>query len=139
MQVALGHWLADNTPAGATIAGNDIGAIGYFSNRYIFDLTGLVTKEIVNYRQDRDRDIVVIKDRKPDFLVIFPVAYPGLKDAPFLKAVAYTDIKDNTASLLDFPPHPKTIAGLLILDLIVQPVPAMLTVFKCTWPLFWGR
>jgi hypothetical protein len=134
MQVALGHWLADNTPAGATLACNDIGAIGYSSNRYIFDLTGLVTKEVLGYRQAREGDIAFIKDRKPDFLVIFPVAYPGLKDAPFLKAVAYAEVRDNTASLLDFQPQPRTIAGLLVLDLLVQPVPAMLAVLKCTWP-----
>jgi len=133
MQVALGHWLADNTPAGAALACNDIGAIGYFSNRYIYDLTGLVTKEILSYRQDRDRDITFIKDRKPDFLVIYPAAYPGIEEAPFLKAVAHGDVRNNTASLFDIQPQPRTIAGFLILDIVVGPVPATLTVFKCNW------
>ncbi len=134
MQVALGHWLADNTPAGATLACNDIGAIGYFSGRHIYDLAGLVTREILDYPQDRDRDITFIKDRKPDFLVIYPVAYPSIEKAPLLKAVASADIKDNAASLVDIQPQPKAIAGLLILDLVIRPVPAKLTVFKCTWP-----
>ncbi len=134
MQVALGHWLADNTPAEATLACNDIGAIGYFSGRYIYDLTGLVTKEILSYRPDRDRDLTFINDRKPDFLVIYPVAYPGIEQAPLLKAVACADVKDNTASLFDIRPQPRTIAGLLVLDLVVEPAPATLTVFKCTWP-----
>ena len=133
MQVALGHWLADNTPAGAALACNDIGAIGYFSGRYIYDLTGLVTKEILNYRQDRNRDITFINDRKPDFLVIYPAAYPDIEQAPFLKAVAHADVRDNTASMFDIQPQPKTIAGFLILDIVVGPVPVTLTVFKCNW------
>ena len=37
------------------------------------------------------------------------------------------------ASLLDLQPRPRTIAGLLVLDLVVQPVPVTLAVFKCTW------
>jgi hypothetical protein len=134
MQVALGHWLADNTPPGAILACNDIGAIGYFSGRYILDLTGLVTKGILSYRQDRDPDIAVIKDRRPDFLVIYPVGHPGIEKAPFLRAIAYVDIKDNTASLVDIKPQPRTIAGLLVTDLLVQPISAVLTVFKCNWP-----
>jgi len=132
MQVALGYWLADNTPPAATIACNDIGAIGYFSNRYIYDLTGLVTEEILSYQQDRD--VSFIRDRRPDFLVVYPVGYPGLDKVPFFKPVAYADVKDNTASLFDFQPQPKTVAGIIILDLIIPPGPAVLTVFKCNWP-----
>ncbi len=133
MQVALGHWLADNTPAGATLACNDVGAIGYFSNRRIFDLVGLVTREFIRYRPDRAGFMAFFRDWKPDFLVIFPAAYPGLRDAPFLKAVAYADVQDNTAGLLDFQPRPRTIAGILVLDLVIQPVPVALAVFQCTW------
>jgi hypothetical protein len=133
MQVALGQWLADNTPAEATLACNDVGAIGYFSSRHIFDLAGLVTKEVLGYWQDPEGEIAFVKARKPDFLVIFPAMYPVLKDAPFLKAVAYADVRDNTAGLLDLQPRPRTIAGLLVLDLVVQPVPVTLAVFKCTW------
>ncbi len=133
MQIALGQWLAGNTPAGATLACNDIGAIGYFANRYIFDLTGLVTKEVLSYPRDREGDVAFVKDRKPDFLVIFPVAYPGLEGAPFLRAIAYADVRDNTASLLDFQPQIRTFAGVLILDIVVQPVQAMMAVFRCDW------
>ena len=135
MQVALGQWLADNTPAGATIACNDIGAIGYFSNRRILDLRGLVTKGRLGYRGDREGAIAFVNDRKPDFLIIFPVLYPGLKDAPFLKVVAYADVRDNTVILFDFRPHARTIAGVLILDLVIRPVPVTMAVFKCNWDM----
>ena len=133
MQVALGHWLADNTPAGATLACNDVGAIGYFADRRIFDLVGLVTREFIRYRPDRAGFMAFFRDWKPDFLVIFPAAYPGLRDAPFLKVVTYADVRDNTAGLLDLQPRPRTIAGILVLDLVIQPVPVTLAVFKCTW------
>jgi len=133
MQVALGQWLADNTPAGATLACNDVGAIGYFSGRHIFDLAGLVTKAKLGYRQDREGFLAFFREWRPDFLVIFPAAFPGLKDAPFLEAVARVNVRDNTASLLDLEPRPRTIAGLLVLDLVVQPVPVTLAVFRCDW------
>ena len=133
MQVALGQWLAGKTPGGATLACNDVGAIGYFSNRRIIDLSGLVSKEFLGYRPDREGFMAFFRKWRPDFLVIFPAAYPGLRDAPFLTAVAYADVRDNTAGLLDFEPRPRTIAGLLVLDLVVQPVPVTLAVFKCTW------
>ncbi len=133
MQVKLGRWLAGNTPVGAKLACNDVGAIGYFSGRHIFDLAGLVTKEVLGYWQDPEGEVAFVKARKPDFLVIYPAMYPMLKDAPFLKVVAYADVRDNTASLLDLEPRPRTMAGLLVLDLVVEPVPVTLAVFKCTW------
>jgi hypothetical protein len=135
MQVALGQWLADSTPAGATIASSDVGAIGYFSDRHIFDLAGLVTKNMLGHRPDRQGLMAFFGDWKPDFLVIFPASLPGLKDAPFLKAVAYASVPDNTASLRDFQPQPRTIVGLLILDLVIQPVPVTLVAFKCNWDM----
>jgi hypothetical protein len=135
MDVTLGHWLADNAPAGATIGCDDVGAIGYFSDRRIFDLHGLVTRQILGYGQDPEGFMAFLTAWKPTFLAIFPALYPALKDAPFLKAVGYADSLDNTASALDFRPRPRTIAGLLILDLTVQPVPVALAVFKCSWDL----
>jgi hypothetical protein len=135
MQVALGQWLADSTPAGATIASSDVGAIGYFSDRHIFDLSGLVTKEFLGYRSDRAGFMAFFRNWKPDFLAIFPASYPGLRDAPFLRAVASADVPDNTAALRDFQPRPRAIAGLLILDLVIQPMPVTMAVYKCNWDL----
>jgi arabinofuranosyltransferase len=135
MHVELGRWLAGNTPAGATLACNDVGAIGYFSGRRLIDLSGLVTKEFLGYRQDRAGFMAFFRKWKPDFLVIFPAAYPGLRDAQFLRVVASADVPDNTAALRDFPPQPRAIAGLLILDLVIQPMPVTMAVYKCDWDL----
>jgi hypothetical protein len=46
IDVALGHWLAANTPAGALIAVDDIGAIAYVSGRRVLDMNGLVSPEV---------------------------------------------------------------------------------------------
>lgn len=40
LNVETGRWLANNTPDDSVLAVNDIGAIGYFSNRQIIDLGG---------------------------------------------------------------------------------------------------
>lgn len=39
----IGLWLRDNTPPNAKIAAVEIGAVGFYSHRYIIDILGLVT------------------------------------------------------------------------------------------------
>ncbi len=46
IDVALGRWLAENTPAGSLIAVDDIGAIAFLSGRRIVDMNGLVSPEV---------------------------------------------------------------------------------------------
>ena len=91
MEVTLGHWLADNTPPGATIGCDDVGAIGYFSNRRIFDLHGLVTRQTLSYKQDPEGTMAFLTAWKPTYLAIFPAVHPELKDAPFLQVVTYAE------------------------------------------------
>jgi hypothetical protein len=133
MQVKLGRWLHDNTPESASLGCNDIGAIGYFSGRRVIDLSGLVTREILAYREVESGRERFIRDVRPDYLVIFPVAFPGFRQASFLVPLTYADPEDNTASLYDIPPRPRLLAGLLVLDLEVEPVRAPLVVFRCRW------
>jgi hypothetical protein len=45
--IPIGKWFADQTPPETTIAALDIGALGYFSERRILDLGGLVTPELL--------------------------------------------------------------------------------------------
>jgi len=40
---SIGLWLNQNTPADSTVAAVEIGAIGFYSERYIIDILGLVT------------------------------------------------------------------------------------------------
>lgn len=50
--VTVAHWLAQNTPADALIAAHDIGAIGYFAERPLLDLAGLVSPDVASLLGD---------------------------------------------------------------------------------------
>jgi arabinofuranosyltransferase len=79
MQVRLGHWIAENTPPGARLAVNDIGAIAYVSRREVVDLMGLVTPEILPYRrQGEDGVIRFVGEVCPDYVIVFPTWFPRL-------------------------------------------------------------
>src|SRR4030095_16034069 len=45
--IPIGEWLNKNTPTGSKILVNDVGAIGYFSNRYIIDAAGLINRDLL--------------------------------------------------------------------------------------------
>jgi hypothetical protein len=79
MHVAMGRWIADHTPADAAVAVNDIGAIGFFSDRRIIDLEGLVTPAVLPYREGR-RYVQFVEQERPDLVVIFPEWYPEIVD-----------------------------------------------------------
>ena len=79
----LAHWIKNNTPEDSSIALHDIGVVGYYSERKILDLVGLTNPEIREYYQDeelergfytsRERKIIdYLREKKPDYLVIFP-------------------------------------------------------------------
>lgn len=80
VDVAMGHWLADNTPADALIAVDDIGAIVFISQRRVLDLNGLVSPEMwpVIRGEPRGRPRNEAKARllsqlQPDYLAVFPL------------------------------------------------------------------
>ncbi|HEU4369410.1 MAG TPA: hypothetical protein VFV05_14405 [Methylomirabilota bacterium] len=79
MQVSIGRWVDANTPRGARLAVNDIGAIAYVSRREVVDLMGLVTPEILPYRrQGEDGVIRFVGETCPDYVIIFPTWFPHL-------------------------------------------------------------
>ncbi|MBU0703074.1 MAG: hypothetical protein KKC18_04335 [Chloroflexi bacterium] len=81
MHVALGRWVAENTPPDAILALNDIGAITYVSERPVVDLAGLITPEIVPLLRSPDRDALLadfMAARGVQYVIIFPNWFPGL-------------------------------------------------------------
>jgi hypothetical protein len=74
--VAFGEWLRQNTPENTAVLVGDVGAIGYYSERKIYDAAGLVTPEFIplarngynvglfqhesDYRRLRPADYVII-------------------------------------------------------------------------------
>jgi hypothetical protein len=80
MDVALGNWLAQNTPPEAIIAVDDIGAIGYLSGREIFDLNGLISPEMWPVIRDENQGHLkseaatrILSSVQADYLAIFPL------------------------------------------------------------------
>ena len=87
MNVAAAKWIRDNTPEGARLAVGDVGAIPYFSDRYVFDTVGLVTPGLLPYIEEHARDdepfaetplAMFLDGAKPDYLVVFPDWYPKI-------------------------------------------------------------
>ncbi|MBX3057783.1 MAG: hypothetical protein KF770_15060 [Anaerolineae bacterium] len=70
--VAVGRWLAENTPPEAVIATHDIGAIGYFAERPLRDLAGLITPEIIPLLADETAVSAYVLDSDADYLVTAP-------------------------------------------------------------------
>lgn len=70
--VAVAHWLAANTQPDDLIAAHDIGAIGYFAERPLLDLAGLVTPEIIPYLDDEVEIGRYIRENQADYLVTAP-------------------------------------------------------------------
>jgi hypothetical protein len=60
----LAAWARDHVRPGQTIAAGDIGAVGYYSTAFVYDLAGLVWKD--RWRYDTVRDAVI--QRQPDFI-----------------------------------------------------------------------
>ncbi len=76
--VAVAHWIDQNTQPNSLIAAHDIGAIGYFAQRPLIDLAGLITPEVIPFIRDESAlfDYILIKEA--DYLVTFPMWYPNM-------------------------------------------------------------
>ena len=70
VRVAL--WLNENTPADSVIAAHDIGAIGYFTERDLVDMAGLITPELVPFLTDELSFLGYLRNRGPHYLVTAP-------------------------------------------------------------------
>lgn len=79
VDVAIGHWLAGNTPPDALIAVDDIGAIGFLSGRRLLDLNGLISPEMwpvikgeVAGRPRNEATARLLSELQPNYLAVFP-------------------------------------------------------------------
>jgi len=91
--VATAHWLNENTPPEALIAVHDIGAVGYFLQRPLLDLAGLVTPQVIPFIADETRLLEFMEQKGADYLVCFPdfsPAYARLVRDPRLREVYRT-------------------------------------------------
>jgi hypothetical protein len=72
------RWIAGNTPRDVVIAAHDIGALGYFGERQILDLAGLISPEVIPFIRDEARLAAYLDQRHAAYLVTFPKWYPVL-------------------------------------------------------------
>ena len=76
--VKTAQWLNQNTPPKAIIAAHDIGAIGYFTQRHIVDLAGLITPAVIPFIRDETKLLAFAKKQQATYLVTFPSWYPSI-------------------------------------------------------------
>jgi hypothetical protein len=76
VRVAL--WVRENTPPDSLIAAHDIGALGYWAQRPVLDLAGLINPEVIPVMRDEERLLDYILDQGAGYLVTFPSWYPAL-------------------------------------------------------------
>jgi len=88
--VASAHWLAENTGPDDLLAVHDIGAIGYFTQRPLIDLAGLITPEVIPIIRDEAALLQFIKARQAEYLITFPSWYPELTSQPDLQLIYST-------------------------------------------------
>ncbi len=76
--VKTAEWVNSNTPEGALIAAHDIGALGYFGQRELVDLAGLISPEVIPFIRDEEKLGDYLDREEVDYLITFPGWYPTL-------------------------------------------------------------
>jgi len=104
MQVALGHWAAEHTPSSAVLALNDVGAIGYISQRQVLDVVGLVSPETIDALRGKapgwEQDVALcrfLSYQQPEYAILFPNWYPELtRNRQVLLPIHAVRLENNT-------------------------------------------
>ncbi|HEY83530.1 MAG TPA: hypothetical protein G4N96_00245 [Chloroflexi bacterium] len=81
--VKTAHWLRQNTDADTIIAAHDIGAIGYFTERPLVDLAGLITPQVIPFMRDEVALLTFAKQQQASYLATFPSWYPEISASLF--------------------------------------------------------
>lgn len=70
--------IRQNTPLDTLVAVHDVGAMGYFSERELIELAGLVSPEVVPIIREESKLSNFLNKRGADYLVVFPGWYQSL-------------------------------------------------------------
>ncbi len=83
--VKTAKWIADSgIPTDELLAVHDIGAVGYYAPRDIFDLAGLITPDIVPIIRDHEALMIEMCQRDVKWLMVLPEQRPASEDDPRL-------------------------------------------------------
>jgi hypothetical protein len=91
--LAVVQWLEQNVTASDTLAVDDVGAIGYYLNKPIIDLTGLMTPKLWPLQHDQDSVWRFARGHGANLFVIYRRLTPSF----------YQEHKDSLILVRDFP------------------------------------
>ena len=78
--VDTARWINTNTSKNALIAAHDIGALGFFGGREIFDLAGLISQAVLPVMRDEPGLLSLIQKSGAQYLMTFPKWYPEITE-----------------------------------------------------------
>ena len=83
VRISIGRWLNANTPRDATIAGEPLGYMGYYSRRTYYDYPGLASREVVKYVRTSGLPGLpyLVQEVRPDYLVLRDMEIASLNDS----------------------------------------------------------
>jgi hypothetical protein len=74
LRQAVGSWLQEHTPKDASVAMEAIGYQGYYSERRVIDMAGLVTPRVIEFNAGTESNGIVFKritaELRPDYIVL---------------------------------------------------------------------
>ncbi len=76
--VDTAQWIGKNTEKESLVAAHDIGALGYYADRNLLDLAGLISPEVIPFIRDEAALRNHINKEGANYLVTFPGWYPDL-------------------------------------------------------------
>ncbi len=80
VHVKAAQWILANTPRNAVIATHDIGIIGYYTERPVVDLAGLVTPEVVPLLRNPPKMAAFLQQEHVDYVIVYSGYYRELLD-----------------------------------------------------------
>jgi hypothetical protein len=78
---AAGKWAAQNLPADARVAAFDIGIFGYYADRYIIDIGGLLDRDADKYLRTKTMSRY-LKKKDADYVVMMGIDSPDIIPLP---------------------------------------------------------
>jgi len=96
---ATGQWLAANTAPNARIAACEIGTLGWYSHRYLYDIIGLTTPQNAVHVAHRDAMSWFVEDH-PDYVIIHTDPWIWEKVAIASPAYEYVPVQFGEIAIL---------------------------------------
>jgi hypothetical protein len=81
VHVQAAKWINMHTPPRAVIATHDIGIIGYYTQRPIVDLAGLITPEMIPILNNPQKMAGLVRERDVTYLIVYSGYYQKLLTA----------------------------------------------------------